>query len=66
VGIDKWNSQRLAVHPEEIETFVAQKTLHTDLAKIEADKARVDCREVTRAEFLATYRPTLVDSDRMI
>jgi hypothetical protein len=71
VGIDKWNSKWLAVHPEEIETFVAQKTLQleqydTDLAKIEADKARVDCGEVTRAEFLATYRPTLVDSDRMI
>ena len=58
------------VHPEEVKTFVAQKTLQleqydADLAETEADKARVDCGEMTRADFLATHCRTLVDSDRM-
>lgn len=30
VGIDKWTSQRSAVHPEEVETFVVQKTLQLE------------------------------------
>ena len=70
VGIDTWKTHRSAVHPEEVETFVAQKTLQlkqydADLAKTEADKTRVDCGEMTRTDFLATHCGALVDSDRM-
>jgi len=70
VGIDAWKTHRLAVHPEDVGTFVAQKTLQleqydADLAKTEVDKARVDCGEMTRTDFLATHCRALVDSDRM-
>ena len=71
VGIDTWKTYRSAIHPEEVKKFVAQKTLQleqydADLAKIEADKARVDCREMSRTDFLATHCHALVDSDRML
>ncbi|PVH84276.1 hypothetical protein DL98DRAFT_612373 [Cadophora sp. DSE1049] len=60
LGIDKWKRHRSAIHSEEVETFVAQKTLQleqydADLAKLEADKARVERGEMTRADFLAIH-----------
>jgi len=47
VGIDKWETQRSAIDSEETKTLVAQKNSDfeqhkAELAKTEADKARVD------------------------
>ncbi|RSL55196.1 hypothetical protein CEP53_007176 [Fusarium sp. AF-6] len=61
VGIDKWKSLRWKVNQEEVETFVTQKTTHLEqydqeVARMEVDKASVDCGEVSREDFIAGHR----------
>lgn len=63
MGIDEGQRQESAICLEkdrEVEAFVAQKMLHleqydADLAETEADKARVDQVEMTKADFLAKH-----------
>lgn len=67
VGVEKWKKHRWAVDPDEVRAFVAQKMLQleeydADLAKTEADKARVDRGELTKREFIAMYSHTLTNS----
>lgn len=66
IGIDKWKRLRWEVNQEEVEAFITQKISQLEqydeeVAKIEADKARVDHGEMSREDFIAAYRCTLGD-----
>lgn len=57
VGINKWKKRRWAFDQEKVGAFVAEKTSQlegydAELAETEADKARVDRREMTRRSSL--------------